>query len=67
MTPADLAATIYLDHNSTTPIAPEVAAAMADKYWSDIFIRWFPHPLTLRLVPDVVSAVAATAAPRSPR
>lgn len=36
--------------------APEmtdaVAAAMADKYWSDLFIRFFPHPVTLRLVPE---------------
>lgn len=36
--------------------APEmvdtVAAAMAEKYWSDMFIRSFPHPLTLRLVPE---------------
>ena len=29
-----------------------VAAAMAEKYWSDMFIRFFPHPLTLRLVPE---------------
>jgi hypothetical protein len=27
----------------------KVAQAMAEKYWSDLFIRWFPHPLTLRL------------------
>ncbi len=35
--------------------APEMAAAVADamagKYTSDLFIRFFPHPLTLRLVP----------------
>jgi hypothetical protein len=30
----------------------EVAAAIADKYWSDAFIRFIPHPLTMRLVPD---------------
>lgn len=30
--------------------ADRVAAAMAEKYWSDVFIRYFPHPLTLRLV-----------------
>jgi hypothetical protein len=29
-----------------------VAAAMADKYRSDLFIRFFPHPLTLRLIPE---------------
>lgn len=35
--------------------APEmtdrVAAAMAEKYWSDRFIRYMPHPMTVRLVP----------------
>ena len=29
-----------------------VAAAMADKYWSDALIQYFPHPLTMRLVPE---------------
>ena len=33
-------------------MADAVAAAMADKYWSDLFIRFFPHPVTLRLVPE---------------
>ena len=28
-----------------------VAKAMADKYWSDWYIRWFAHPMTLRLEP----------------
>jgi hypothetical protein len=36
--------------------APEkterVAQAMADKYWSDVLVRHFNHPLTLRLVPE---------------
>jgi len=32
--------------------AERVADAMADKYTSDVFIRWLPHPLTLRLVPE---------------
>ena len=32
--------------------AERVAEAMADKYPSDLFIRWLPHPLTLRLVPE---------------
>lgn len=32
-------------------MAERVGAAMADKYWTDLFIRFFPHPLTLRLVP----------------
>lgn len=31
--------------------AEAVAAAMADKYWSDALVHFFPHPLTLRLVP----------------
>lgn len=33
-------------------MADRVSAAMADKYWSDVFIRWVSHPLTLRLVPE---------------
>jgi hypothetical protein len=32
--------------------AKRVAKAMADKYVSDIFVRFFSHPLTLRLVPE---------------
>src|SRR5262249_35149112 len=32
--------------------AERVAKAMADKYTSDIFVHWFSHPLTLRLVPE---------------
>jgi hypothetical protein len=43
------------DHVHGVP-APEyaerVGKAMADKYTSDIFVRLFPHPLTLRLVPE---------------
>jgi hypothetical protein len=27
----------------------QVAAVLAQKYWSDLLIRWFPHPLTVRL------------------
>ena len=33
--------------------AETVAAAMAKKYWSDLIIRWFPHPLTVRLERDL--------------
>ena len=33
-------------------MADAVAAAIAEKYWSDIFIRFFSHPVTLRLVPE---------------
>jgi hypothetical protein len=33
-------------------MAERVAAEIREKYWSDVFIRFFPHPLTLRLVLD---------------
>ena len=33
-------------------LADRVAAAMADKHWSDVFVRWLDHPLTLRLAPE---------------
>lgn len=36
---------------STPEMAARVDKAMSDKYWSDVFIRYFSHPLTLRLVP----------------
>ncbi|HWP66031.1 MAG TPA: hypothetical protein VNO26_08980 [Candidatus Limnocylindria bacterium] len=32
-------------------MAERVADEMAEKYWTDVFVRWLPHPLTLRLVP----------------
>ena len=32
-------------------MADPVAKAMADKYWSDVFVRHFSHPLTMRLTP----------------
>jgi hypothetical protein len=32
-------------------MADRVADSMAEKYWSDIFVRFFPHPLTVRLSP----------------
>jgi hypothetical protein len=32
-------------------VAP-VAQAMGEKYWSDLLIRYFPHPMTLRLVAE---------------
>lgn len=31
--------------------ADHVAELMGDKYWSDIFIQFMPHPLTLKLSP----------------
>jgi hypothetical protein len=40
--------------------ADRVAKAMADKYTSDIFVRLFSHPLTLRLVPDDTPAAPAS-------
>ena len=43
------------DHVRTEP-APEqanrVAAAMAAKYWFDVVVHHFDHPLTLRLRPE---------------
>ena len=30
----------------------QVAAAMADKYWSDFMVRHLNHPLTMRLTPQ---------------
>jgi hypothetical protein len=33
-------------------LAERVADAMAEKYTSDLLIRFFPHPLTVRLVPE---------------
>lgn len=32
-------------------MSSQVADAMAAKYWSDLFFRYLPHPLTLRLKP----------------
>jgi len=32
--------------------AERVAKAMAAKYWSDLIVHHFSHPLTLRLVPE---------------
>lgn len=42
------------DSVETEPVpelAEEVATAMAEKYWFDVVVRFFPHPLTLRLSP----------------
>lgn len=33
-------------------MADRVAAELAEKYWTDLLVRFFPHPLTLRLVPE---------------
>jgi hypothetical protein len=32
-------------------MAEKVAAAMKDKYWTDVFVRYVDHPLTIRLRP----------------
>jgi hypothetical protein len=39
-------------------MADRVAKEMAEKYWSDLFIRFFPHPMTLRLVPEPTPAAS---------
>jgi hypothetical protein len=33
-------------------MAAKVSAAIAEKYWSDMLMRHFSHPLTLRLAPE---------------
>jgi hypothetical protein len=40
-------------------MADRVARELAEKYWTDILIRFFPHPMTLRLVPDPEGAPMA--------
>lgn len=32
-------------------MAERVAAAMAEKYWSDFTVAWMDHPYTMKLVP----------------
>jgi hypothetical protein len=32
--------------------AERVAQAMGGKYWSDVVIKYFAHPMTLKLVPE---------------
>lgn len=36
-----------------------VAGAMGRKYWSDVLIRFFPHPMTVRLVRDLAAPAGA--------
>ena len=31
-------------------MAATVADAMAEKYWSDLLVRYMPHPMTVRLI-----------------
>ena len=43
------------DHIKAEPapnMAVPVANAMGEKYWSDVFVRHFSHPLTMRLTPE---------------
>jgi hypothetical protein len=44
------------DRVKGVPASPDmvtkVADAMGEKYWSDVFIKYFDHPMTLQLVPD---------------
>src|SRR5262249_60175071 len=45
----------HFEHVRCQPVpdaAPRVAEAMSQKYWSDLIIHHFPHPLTCRLVPE---------------
>jgi hypothetical protein len=37
---------------SVPDMAGPVATAMGEKYWSDLFVRHFNHPLTMRLTPE---------------
>ena len=41
-------------------MADRVAAAMADKYWTDVFIKYMDHPYTMKLVPKSAAAAEAT-------
>jgi len=36
----------------TADAASRVGNAMAAKYWTDVFVRYVSHPLTMRLAPD---------------
>ena len=44
---------------SVPEMADRVAAAMADKYWTDVFIRYMDHPYTMKLVPRSEAAAPA--------
>ena len=37
---------------SVPDMAEPVAKAMGEKYWSDVFVHYFSHPLTVRLTPE---------------
>jgi hypothetical protein len=42
----------------TPDFRDRVAAAMRKKYWTDVIIRFFPHPMTVRLTPEVIAVGA---------
>ncbi|MFN2378304.1 MAG: hypothetical protein ABR538_17375 [Candidatus Binatia bacterium] len=42
-------------------MAERVAAAMADKYSTDMFVAWMSHPYTMKLVPKAAAAPEAAA------
>jgi hypothetical protein len=43
-------------------MAERVAAAMGDKYWTDMFVSYMNHPYTMKLVPKKADAAPAAAA-----
>ena len=43
---------------SAPEMKDKVWAAMADKYWLDILVRYEDHPLTIRLVPAPTAGLA---------
>lgn len=42
-----------------------VAKAMGKKYWTDLIIRFFPHPMTIRLIPETQVTRRSTGHSRS--
>jgi len=46
-----------VEATATPDMADRVATAMADKYATDIFVRYMAHPLTMKLRPRVASPV----------
>ena len=56
---------LEFDHvtgTSAPDMVGNVADAMADKYWSDVFVRFVSHPLTLKLAPASDQSAGAGAA-----
>lgn len=42
-----------------TDMVDRVATAMGEKYWTDLVIRYVPHPLTMQLRPEPAAPAAA--------